>query len=374
MSRISFSDHTLLNLYQSCDENIQYAPLEKLHYIEFNSSTFGIDINNNSNNSQNDDGPDKHLIVLLHGSFQTCHTFDDFIEEFYKYQEEKKQPIESFRFVSVDLRGHGDSSHTPNRYDMEGFVTDLILFLVKYWNNGSEKFDSVSFIGMSLGGIILMNTLLTDRKSTVSLSGLDTNVLQTFQTILKNHLYSISLIDISPDQIPVHNSQIPQGTQSVSQQVKATQTFNSFEEFLSWAQKYNPRRSVENLTTRLKYSLKCDTETNLWTWKYDPTFSIDTLARRSDMNLREELWNSLERNAKESELPIRISIVRGAESSVTTKEQLEKLYTILSTSKHFHCNYVEISKAGHSVLGDNPKEYIENYYGSLFIPQKRSKH
>ncbi|EFC48992.1 predicted protein [Naegleria gruberi] len=379
--QLVFSDHFIHDLYgkhSKIDEKLEFTPLGKLHYIQLLLNNQIVESEEEASSSPQTIGinrDEKHLIILLHGSFQTCHTFDDFVEEFYNYyQKEENNSLQRhslnnrFRFVSVDLRGHGDSAHTPNQYSMDGFVADLILFVVRYLEK--ESFDRVSFVGMSLGGIILMNALLTDRKSTLSLSGgINSETLSRFEKILANHLHSISLIDISPDQIPVH-SIIPQGTQSVSQQVKSTQTFNTFEEFLAWAQKYNPRRSVENLTTRLKYSLKCNPETNLWTWKYDTTFSIDNMAANTERNLREELWKALE--TKQDYQNVKVSIVRGADSSVTTREQLERLFNLLC--KNYECNFIEISKAGHSVLGDNPKEYIENYFAQVFIPQKRSKH
>jgi pimeloyl-ACP methyl ester carboxylesterase len=54
-----------------------------------------------------------------------------------------------FRILAPDLRGHGDSSATPDSYSMDLFATDLVNFL-----NGLEIHEPVILCGLSMGGYI----------------------------------------------------------------------------------------------------------------------------------------------------------------------------------------------------------------------------
>ncbi|KAG2393898.1 hypothetical protein C9374_003662 [Naegleria lovaniensis] len=347
------TDHVMM-----IENSIDSSPLQ-VHYIEWNSC-YGESSSLKLNHEKIYD----HYIFMLHGSFQTCHTFDDFVEECKESFQNLKTPF-NIRFIAMDLRGHGDTQHTPNQYVMKGFVSDLKQFVSKYFEKMDLSKDEfkISFIGMSLGGIILMNTFLTS---------LYTSPNDEFYVKFSNKLHNLSLIDISPDQIPVkqaeeNSNKNATGTSHVTQQVQATLEFDTFEEFLNWAQKYNPRRSVENLRKRLQYSLKQNQITRKWTWKYDPTFSIDRIADENpQVNMRQELWENLRIYTAQASIPLSICIVKGAQSQVTTREQLEKLYQVLSNSSLHLCTLIEIDNAGHSVLGDNPKEFVQKYYVNQF--------
>ena len=319
------------------------SKLVNIHYIEWNTQS-SLEC--------------KHLVVMLHGSYQTCHTFDDFVEEFNKISSNT-----SVQFLAMDLRGHGDSFQTPNEYTMEGFVSDLKSFLKQYLTNKSH-YEKISLIGMSLGGLILMTTFLKPNKDED----------EQFESICEK-ICNMSIIDISPEQIPVYEKETltqNEGASNVTKQVKSTQSFDSFEDFLNWAQIYNPRRSRENLKKRLQYSLKMDEVTRKWTWKYDVTFSIDNVSKNSEINLKQALWNQLDEfsQSKRNE-NLSISIVRGNQSNVTTREQLERLQMVLS--KNHSCNLIEIENAGHSVLGDNPVQFIKEYYFERISGQGISK-
>ena len=85
--------------------------------------------------------------------------------------------------------------------------------------------------------------------------------------------------------------------------------------------KFNPTRTKENLTSRLKYSLK-KLETGKWTWKHDPKF-ISTVELEESNNL----WNDL-KSIKSPTL-----IVKGENSKVTNNESIEKLTKAIQNSR-----------------------------------------
>lgn len=76
----------------------------KYHYIEWNNPQLSSSSN---------------TILCLHGSFQTCHTWDEFAEQFFTHEIASK-----YRILCMDLRGHGDTQYS-NDYSLSGFANDI---------------------------------------------------------------------------------------------------------------------------------------------------------------------------------------------------------------------------------------------------------
>ena len=85
------------------------------------------------------DGPEEKPVLVLSNSIATnMHMWDDQVKEFAK----------SYRVLRFDTRGHGASSVPDGPYSVERMGRDVIELL------DFLKFEKVSFLGLSLGGII----------------------------------------------------------------------------------------------------------------------------------------------------------------------------------------------------------------------------
>jgi pimeloyl-ACP methyl ester carboxylesterase len=75
-------------------------------------------------------------VLLVHGLNTQLHTWDPVAVAL----------SASYRTVSLDLRGHGDSSWTPSGYWVQDFVDDLVGLV------GALHLGAVSYVGHSFGG------------------------------------------------------------------------------------------------------------------------------------------------------------------------------------------------------------------------------
>lgn len=139
--------------------------------------------------------PNDLVILLIHGTAQTSHTYDEFVEYF---------ADSGYRLIGIDLRGHGDSSWSQNGdYSISLLTKDLENFIQKI-NLNPEK---LILVGMSLGGLISI-------KYTSSLY------------IQKKKLYSLIIVDITPYVKKENVGYIKKATQD-------SLTLDSFEDFVN---------------------------------------------------------------------------------------------------------------------------------------------
>jgi pimeloyl-ACP methyl ester carboxylesterase len=244
-------------------------------------------------------------ILCLHGSCQTAHTWDDFADNLLKLSNQ-------YRIIAVDLRGHGDSSHCDT-YGINDFVNDLVTFVE------SKELKDYVLMGMSLGGMIVMRALIDNK-----LSSLPSHVI---------------IVDITPDNF--HS-----GAESIRSAVQESQVLDSLEDFVQWAHKFNPNRSINSLQSRLKHNLKQLSNTK-WTWKYDHKFVTSKLDTDTQA-LRDDTWSKLSQLAQ-----VKVLLVRGGRSNVTSQEACQRFAEVANAS------FVQIENAGHSVQGDAPQEFTE---------------
>lgn len=240
-------------------------------------------------------------VLCIHGSYQTCHTWDEFAS--CVLQGDHQMAI---RVIGVDLRGHGDSQHSASGYSLEQMTKDVVVFMERV---GLIP-ESTVLVGMSLGGLIAMGV-----------------------AIAVPNLLGTAIVDITP-------SVAPEGGQQIRQNMQQSQELDSFESFVQWAHRVNPSRSLDNLRSRLQYALK-KTDRGTWTWKYDPQFSASLVSGQSH-----SLWDKLPL------IHCMTLVIRGGKSNVTTIDDCQRLVSLVNRGK-----MIQIDDAGHSVQGDQPQAF-----------------
>ena len=246
----------------------------------------------------------KQPMLLLHGGGQTAHTWDFF-------------PLclrNEYHVYALDQRGHGDSEWSPisdyseeaHQRDIEGFVEHL-------------KLDKFILIGLSMGG---SNAYTYAAKHWDKLAGL-------------------VIVDVGPEVII-------QGRRNIRDFTVSTSQLDSIEKFVDRAAAFNPRRPREMLRRSLSHNLR-QLPNGHWTWKTDRRHQTEagTKVDLSDSpQLIEKRWGYI-RSIRCPTL-----IVRGAETDILTQEVADRMAQIIPGART-----VNISKAGHTVMGDNPPEF-----------------
>ncbi|MCX6022249.1 MAG: alpha/beta hydrolase [Chloroflexi bacterium] len=249
-------------------------------------------------------GDDKPPILFLHGGRQTAHTWDFTC----------LQLRHRYRCYALDQRGHGDSDGGPSlagpyeqREDIRAAVKALGL-------------DPFVLVGMSMGG---MNTMAYAAEYVDSLKG-------------------AVIVDVSP-------SVREEGTRAISQFARDAQGFDSLDEAVEQAHRFNPLRPKEHLRYSLLHNLRHDTD-GRWRWKYDrgggpPDLESDE-AKAERRALQERLWADVPR------ITCPVLTVHGGESKVQTYDDVAKLRDTLPDAL-----MVSIPGASHTVQGDRPREF-----------------
>ncbi|GIW44670.1 MAG: hydrolase [Candidatus Binatia bacterium] len=243
---------------------------------------------------------DRPALVCLHGITQTAHSWDEVAPELAR----------EFRVLCIDQRGHGDSDWAPDgdysrhtqAEDLEGIRTALGL-------------ESFVLAGMSMGGI---------------------NAI-TYTVRYPERVRALIIVDVSP-QIEA------KGVENIRQFIQQEDILPNFEDFVARAHAFNPRRSLENIRSRLAHNLK-QLPDGRWTWKYDPYLRSPERSFRASALLG--LWDDV------AKIRCPTLIVKGAESDILSPEAARRLQEAIPGSV-----LVTIPGAGHSVMGDNPQAFV----------------
>jgi esterase len=241
-------------------------------------------------------------VLFLHGRSLTAHTWD--------LVSLALRP--RYRCLALDLRGHGDSSWSPEAdYTLDAHCADLEGVVEQL---GLERFI---LVGMSLGGAISL----------------------TYAGRHADRLAALVLVDVGPD---THRA----GSRRISDFVAGPRELDSVEQFVERAMAFNPRRRPELLRRSLFHNLR-QTPSGTWSWKYDhrlpSAMSEEQRARR-----REALWAAVPK------VSCPALVVRGSESDLFYDEDARVLAERLP-----HGSWVRIEEAGHTVQGDQPKALVE---------------
>ena len=253
-------------------------------------------------------------VVLLHGGSLTAHTWDM----------ASLLLRDRYHLVALDQRGHGDTEWTPeeelgaNNNELMGNDTHAFIEHLGY--------DRVTLVGMSMGG---MNAIRYAPKH-------------------PERLDALVIVDVAP-QI------MREGVIEMEQFRRDTETMSRFEDFLERAIKFNPQRKPDHLSYSLWHSLKQIDDG--WTWKQQvrrPQAQAQTQQREvNEEEVRDAMagradamWDDL----KAIETPT--LLLRGADSNILSPEAADRVVETMSDIK-----FVLVPDAGHSVQGDNPKDF-----------------
>ncbi len=244
--------------------------------------------------------PGMPSIVCLHGVTQTAHSWDEVAADL----------GHDHRVVCLDQRGHGDSGWAPDGdYTRETQAADL--------DAVTDALGLAHFVlaGMSMGGI---------------------NAI-TFTARRPDKVAALIVVDVSP--------QIERrGVEHIRTFVQSTDVLDTFEAFVERAHQFNPRRSLDNIRSRLSHNLK-QLPDGRWTWKYDP--ALRTPGRGFQAAALTTLWDDVRA------IRCPTLLLKGAESDILSAEGAANLQAAIPQSR-----LAVVPGAGHSVMGDNPAAFV----------------
>jgi pimeloyl-ACP methyl ester carboxylesterase len=236
-------------------------------------------------------------LLLLHGAAQSAHSWDEVAPDL----------AGDHHVVALDQRGHGDSGWARDgAYAREHFVGDVRAFL------DDRKWSRVTLMGLSLGGL---------------------NAI-AFTLAHPDAVRALIVVDVTPS---VERT----GVDGIRAQL-AVREFVSIEDAVARAHAFNPRRSLENIRSRMRHGLRRMSD-GRWVYKFDPAIA----AAEGGADL-EVLW------ARLREIRCPTLLVRGADSPILSKRSGERFAAEIAGSE-----VVEVAGAGHSVMGDNPTGFLE---------------
>ena len=255
-------------------------------------------------------------LILVHGFGNDAHIWDEFA------------PLAAphYRVIAVDLRGHGDSGHDPERrYRWDDHVRDLESV------TAALEIDRMVLVGHSLGG---RTCLLFAGRNTERMAGL-------------------VVVDTGPE----HD---PRGQIRIRQEVEG-RTGDGGDGSLASVEEYE-RILVHNYPAATPGSIKRMARSELrqredgrWIRKADPFF-MSSLASASaeeqeayEEETRKKLWTACE------VVPCPTLIVRGAASDILSAEIADKMVDDVLQNGQL----AVVAQAAHSVMTDNPEGFNE---------------
>jgi pimeloyl-ACP methyl ester carboxylesterase len=251
-------------------------------------------------------------LLLVHGFGNEAHIWDDFAPVVAPY----------YRAVAVDLRGHGDSAHDPQRrYDYESHVRDLESV------TDALEIDRLVLIGHSLGGRI--STLFAARHP--------------------DRMAGLVLVDAGPELDARGISRI-----SLDVERSFEQSFASLAACRSALAHAYPAAGSAAIERMARYGVR-QLEDGRYRRKTDPSYhaargeltaeAAEELERRTS----KELWEALGR------ITCPALVVRGAASDVLDPDTADRMVEeVLADAR-----LAVVPRAGHSVMIDNPEGFAE---------------
>jgi len=239
-------------------------------------------------------------ILCLHGITQTAHSWDEVADDLAR----------DYRVLALDQRGHGDSDWASDGdYTRQTQAADIDAL--------TDALDLRRFIlmGMSMGGINAM----------------------TFTAHHADKVRALVIVDVSPE---IQRD----GVQHIRNFIQAPDELDSFETFVERAHQFNPRRSLDNIRSRLTHNLK-QLPNGKWTWKYDKALRSPERGFQASALLN--LWDDVHA------IRCPTLIIKGGESDILSAESADKLQRAIAGSA-----LAVVPGAGHSVMGDNPRAFV----------------
>jgi len=236
-------------------------------------------------------------LVCLHGITQTAHSWDEVAPALAR----------THHVRALDQRGHGDSTWAPDgdyrlatqNHDVEDFLHTIVA-------------APAVLVALSMGGLVAM----------------------TLAARAPDLVRALVIVDIAPE---VQR----RGVDNIRNFVAATDELDHFEDFVTRAHAFNPRRTLDNIRERLHHNLQ-QLPSGRWTWKYDPALRNPTRVGEG----MGDLWQQV------GAIRCPVLIVRGGESDILTPEVAARFGGIVGAEVR------TVPGAGHSVMGDNPAGFL----------------
>ncbi len=239
-------------------------------------------------------------LLCLHGITQTAHSWDEVAADL----------ASDYRVLSFDQRGHGDSDWAPDGdYTRHTQAADVDAI------SAALTLPPFVLAGMSMGGINAV----------------------TFAARHAEKVRALIIVDVSPE-IQAR------GVENIRSFIQAADELDSFDAFVERAHQFNPRRSLDNIRSRLTYNLK-QLPNGKWTWKYDKALRSGERSFQASALLN--LWDDVRA------LRCPTLIIKGGDSDILSAESAAKLQAAIPNSR-----LVVVPGAGHSVMGDNPQAFV----------------
>lgn len=245
-------------------------------------------------------------IVLAHGGGQTRHSWGATASALADLGR---------RVLSIDLRGHGDSSWAPDgEYGMADFVDDVVA--VVEWVGAP-----VIWIGASLGG-----------SSGLAAVGHDEALFA-----------GLVLVDITP-------APARKGVDRILEFMASTSIagFADLDEAADAVAAYQPHRKRPSDTSGLAKNLR-QGEDGRWRWHWDPAF----VTSPKSMTMEKGRHGAAEQIAASMSLPT--MLVRGRLSDLVTETEA-RAFLELAT----HAEYVDVADAAHMIAGDKNDAFMSS--------------
>ncbi len=237
-------------------------------------------------------------ILFLHGSGQTRQSWDRALDEAAK---------RGYRAVALDLRGHGDSSWSPDgEYTLDRFAADVRQVIEQI---GGEPI----LVGASLGGLVSM--LIAAAPPPV--------------------VRGLVLVDITP------RIEMKGAKEVMTFMDSAPDGFASLEEAADAVAAYLPHRQRPKSTAGLKRNLRLRNGRYYWHW--DPAFM--QMGRNAESKSQSQGPNPLENAARAIKVPT--LLVRGSRSRIVSDASAREFLVMVP-----HAELIDIADAHHMVAGD----------------------
>jgi pimeloyl-ACP methyl ester carboxylesterase len=238
-------------------------------------------------------------MLLLHGFNQTAHSWDEFCP----------RVCRDYHVRAFDQRGHGDTQWAPDKdYSRDAMVRDIAAIVREL------VLPPFVLIGMSMGGANAM----------------------TYAARYPTTVKALVLVDVGPE--------IKQEGVDNIRRLVGPQEWPSLEAAVADVQRFNPRRSLDNIRQRLSHSMR-QLPSGAWTWKVDEVFRDPNRPRQRDS---EGLWEAVRR------LQCPTLLVNGAESDILAPDAAQRMVATIPRGQ-----LATVPGAGHSVMGDNPEEFYQ---------------
>jgi pimeloyl-ACP methyl ester carboxylesterase len=256
-------------------------------------------------------------VVLAHGGGQTRHSWGGTAAAL---------AAAGHRVVSIDLRGHGDSTWAPDGdYTMEAYRDDALA--VVRWMAAP-----VAWVGASLGGMTGLHAVHAAPELFTSLV----------------------LVDITPRPAREGVNRILEFMSA-----NAVDGFGSLDEAADAIAAYQPHRTRPTDLSGLAKNLRLG-EDGRWRWHWDPAF-LDVRTGGSSEHARNQHHDTLAGMARSLTLPM--LLVRGRLSDLVTEAEVAEFLALVP-----HAEFVDVADAGHMIAGDRNDVFTDSVTRFLARP------